>query len=180
MSRIGKVPVVIPEKVSVTVAYPVIKVKGPKGELSFKLHETTNVEVKEGKVLVSLKVDSLEGRSQWGTARTQISNMVTGVSTGFTKSLEFNGVGYKASVQGAMLTLSLGYSHVIEFPLPVGITAKVVKNVIDIEGSNKNLIGDVAAKIRSFREPEPYKGKGVRYIDEKIKRKAGKSGGKGK
>lgn len=106
--------------------------------------------------------------------------MVTGVSTGFTKSLEFNGVGYKASVQGSMLTLSLGYSHVIDFPLPAGITAKVNKNVIDIEGSNKNLIGDVAAKIRSFREPEPYKGKGVRYIDEVIKRKAGKSGGKGK
>lgn len=180
MSRIGKVPVVIPEKVTVSVNFPAIKVKGPKGELSFNLHETVNVEIKEGKVLVTPKKDTLEARSQWGTARTQISNMVTGVSTGFVKSLEFNGVGYKAAVQGTTLTLSLGYSHVIDFPLPAGITAKVTKNVIDIEGFNKNLIGDVAAKIRSFREPEPYKGKGVRYIDEVIKRKAGKSGGKGK
>lgn len=180
MSRIGKVPVVIPEKVTVSLNYPVLKTKGPKGELSFNLHETINAEIKDGSILVSLKKDTLEARSQWGTARTQISNMVTGVSTGFVKSLEFNGVGYKASVQGSVLTLSLGYSHIIEFPLPAGITAKVNKNVIDIEGFNKNLIGDVAAKIRSFREPEPYKGKGVRYIDEVIKRKAGKSGGKGK
>jgi large subunit ribosomal protein L6 len=180
MSRIGKVPVIIPEKVTVSVNYPNVKVKGPKGELSFNVNENVNVEIQDKKVVITPKKDSLEAQSQWGTARTQISNMVIGVSTGFVKSLEFNGVGYKASVQGNMLTLSLGYSHVIDYPLPVGITAKVNKNVIDIEGSNKNLIGDVAAKIRSFREPEPYKGKGVRYIDEVIARKAGKSGGKGK
>lgn len=180
MSRIGKVPVVIPEKVTVTVAYPVVKVKGPKGELTFNINENVNVEVQDKKVVLTPKKDTLEAQSQWGTARTQISNMVTGVSTGFVKSLEFNGVGYKASVQGSVLTLSLGYSHSIDYQLPVGIVAKVNKNVIDIEGFNKNLIGDVAAKIRSYREPEPYKGKGVRYIDEVITRKAGKSGGKGK
>jgi large subunit ribosomal protein L6 len=180
MSRIGKVPVVVPEKVKVVVSYPNVKVTGPKGELNFKLNDNVNVELQGANIIVSPKTDSIEARSQWGTARTQISNMVTGVSVGFVKSLEFNGVGYKASVQGSMLTLSLGYSHVIDFPLPAGITAKVNKNIIDIEGSNKNLIGDVAAKIRSFRSPEPYKGKGVKYVEETIKRKAGKSGGKGK
>lgn len=180
MSRIGKVPVVIADKVQVTLLYPLIKVKGPKGELSFMLNENVLVEISDGKISVTPKTDSLEARSQWGTTRTQISNMITGVSTGFVKSLEFNGVGYKASVQGTLLTLSLGFSHVIDFTLPFGISAKVNKNVIDIEGFDKNLIGDVAAKIRSFRPPEPYKGKGVRYIDEVIKRKAGKSGGKGK
>ena len=180
MSRIGKVPVVVPDKVTVTINYPLIKVKGPKGEMSFAVNENVNVELIDKKVVLSPKKDTLEAQSQWGTARTQISNMITGVNTGFVKSLEFNGVGYKASVQGTTLTLSLGYSHVIDYVLPAGITAKVNKNVIDIEGFNKNLIGDVAAKIRSFRGPEPYKGKGVKYIDEVITRKAGKSGGKGK
>lgn len=180
MSRIGKVPVVIPEKVTVVINFPNITVKGPKGEMSFALNENVSVVLKDSVITVAPKNDNLESRSQWGTMRTQISNMVKGVSVGFVKSLEFNGVGYKASVQGNLLTLSLGYSHVIDYVLPVGITAKVTKNVIDIEGFNKNLIGDVSAKIRSFRPPEPYKGKGVRYTDEVIKRKAGKSGGKGK
>jgi large subunit ribosomal protein L6 len=135
----------------------------------------------EGKTItVTPKTESAEARSQWGTARTIVSNMVTGVSTGFVKSLEFNGVGYKAAVNGTVLNLSLGYSHPIDFTLPAGITAKVTKNQIDIEGSNKELVGQVAAKIRSFREPEPYKGKGVKYTTETIIRKAGKAGGKGK
>jgi large subunit ribosomal protein L6 len=180
MSRIGKVPVSILEKVTVSLNYPLLKVKGPKGELSFSINDNVNVVIDSGNIIVSPKTDSLEARAQWGTTRTQISNMITGVSVGFVKSLEFNGVGYKASVQGSLLTLSLGFSHVIDYPLPLGITAKVNKNIIDIEGFDKNLIGDVAAKVRSFRPPEPYKGKGVRYIDEVIKRKAGKSGGKGK
>jgi large subunit ribosomal protein L6 len=180
MSRIGKVSVVIPEKVTVLVNYPKLSVKGPRGELHFSLNENVSIEVSATNVVITPKSESLEAKSQWGTARTIVNNMVTGVSVGFIKSLEFNGVGYKASVQGSVLTLSLGFSHVIDYVLPAGITAKVNKNIIDIEGFDKNLIGDVSAKIRSFRPPEPYKGKGVRYTTEVIKRKAGKSGGKGK
>ena len=114
----------------------------------------------------------------WGTARTLVNNMVTGVTTGFTRTLEFNGVGYKAAVQGDTLNLSLGYSHPIEYKLPEGVSAKVTKNVIDLSGANKELVGFAASKIRSFRPPEPYKGKGVKYSDEHIIRKAGKSAGK--
>ena len=180
MSRIGKVPVSIPEKVEVSIKNNVVTVKGAKGTLSAELNE--NVEaLLDGKMInIKPKTDSATARSQWGTARTQVHNMVTGVSVGFVKSLEFNGVGYKAAVSGNTLNLSLGYSHSIDYVLPVGITAKVNKNVIDIEGSNKELVGQVAAKVRSCREPEPYKGKGVKYLTETIIRKAGKAGGKGK
>lgn len=180
MSRIGKVPVNIPEKVEVKIDNGVVTVKGAKGTLISKLNDNVVVEINGKTINVKPKNDSTVARAQWGTARTQISNMVVGVSTGFVKSLEFNGVGYKAAVTGSTLNLSLGYSHAIDYVLPAGITAKVAKNVIDIEGSNKELVGQVAAKVRSFREPEPYKGKGIRYTDEKIIRKAGKAGGKGK
>ncbi len=180
MSRIGKVPVNIPEKVEVKIENNVVTVKGTKGTLTHKLNSLVVAKL-EGKVLtVSPKDESAEARSQWGTARTLVNNMVVGVSAGFVKSLEFNGVGYKAAVSGSVLNLSLGYSHTIDFPLPTGITAKVNKNQIDIEGSDKELVGQVAAKVRSFREPEPYKGKGVKYLSETIIRKAGKAGGKGK
>ncbi len=180
MSRIGKVPVNIPEKVEVGIVKDVITVKGAKGTLAHKLNSNVVVSIEGKSITVKPKDESAEARSQWGTARTLVSNMVTGVSVGFVKSLEFNGVGYKAAVNGSVLNLSLGYSHTIDFPLPAGITAKVTKNQIDIEGSNKELVGQVAAKVRSFREPEPYKGKGVKYLEEKIIRKAGKAGGKGK
>jgi large subunit ribosomal protein L6 len=180
MSRIGKVPVNIPDNVEVTISNRDVVVKGAKGLLTAKLNVNVVVEM-QGKVInVKPKDDSSVARAQWGTARTQISNMVIGVSTGFVRSLEFNGVGYKAAVSGSTLNLSLGYSHTIDYILPTGITAKVTKNIIDIEGSNKELVGQVAAKVRSFREPEPYKGKGIRYTDETIIRKAGKAGGKGK
>jgi len=180
MSRIGKVPVNIPEKVEVNIVNGLVTVKGTKGTLAHQLNNNVVAKI-DGKIItVTPKDESAEARSQWGTARTIVSNMVVGVSTGFVKSLEFNGVGYKAAVSGSTLNLSLGYSHTIDFPLPAGITAKVNKNQIDIEGSNKELVGQVAAKVRSFREPEPYKGKGVKYLDEKIIRKAGKAGGKGK
>ena len=180
MSRIGKVPVNIPEKVEVSIKNNVVTVKGAKGTLTSTLNANV-VAVIEGKIInVKPKTDSATARAQWGTARTQINNMVVGVSTGFVKSLEFTGVGYKAAVSGTTLNLSLGYSHTIDYVLPAGISAKVNKNVIDIEGANKELVGQVAAKVRSFREPEPYKGKGVRYTDETIIRKAGKAGGKGK
>jgi large subunit ribosomal protein L6 len=135
----------------------------------------------DGKNLTVTPADeSVEARSQWGTARTLLNNMVTGVSKGFVKSLEFTGVGYKAGVSGSVLNLSLGYSHPIDYKLPVGVTAKVDKNRIDIEGCDKEIVGQVAAVVRSFREPEPYKGKGLKYSDETIIRKAGKAGGKGK
>lgn len=180
MSRIGKHPVSIPEKVEVSIKDGLVTVKGTKGTLTHKLNSNVIATLEGSAITVKPKDDSSEARSQWGTARTLVNNMVVGVSAGFVKSLEFNGVGYKAAVNGTILNLSLGYSHTIDFPLPVGITAKVTKNQIDIEGSNKELVGQVAAKVRSFREPEPYKGKGVKYTTEKIIRKAGKAGGKGK
>ena len=180
MSRIGKVPVSVPDKVEVTIKLPLVTVKGPKGTLSHELNSLVKAELNGKQLLVSPVQESKEAFSQWGTARTLINNMVTGVSAGFVKSLEFNGVGYKASVAGNVLQLSLGYSHNIDFQLPAGITAKVNKNQIDIEGADRELVGQVAAKVRSFREPEPYKGKGLKYTTETIIRKAGKAGGKGK
>jgi large subunit ribosomal protein L6 len=180
MSRIGKVPVNIPEKVEVTIVNGLVTVKGARGTLSSMLNTNVVAEMAGSIINIKPKDESATARAQWGTARTQVSNMVTGVSTGFVKSLEFNGVGYKAAVSGSTLNLSLGYSHTIDYVLPVGISAKVNKNIIDIEGANKELVGQVAAKIRSFREPEPYKGKGIRYTNETIIRKAGKAGGKGK
>lgn len=178
MSRIGKVPVGLPDKVEVKVEGAHVAVKGPRGALSYTFTKLVNIELKDKEVLVTPVDDSQASRSLWGTTRTLISNMVTGVSVGFTKSLEFNGVGYKAAVNGKTLTLNLGYSHPIEFALPEGIEVKVVKNQIDVIGSDKELVGFAAAKIRSFRKPEPYKGKGVKYMDETIIRKAGKTGGK--
>ena len=129
--------------------------------------------------MVVTPIDSSnKSRALWGLTRTLLSNMVEGVTKGFTKSLEFNGVGYKAAVSGSKLTLNLGYSHPIDYDLPEGVTAKVTRNVIDISGANKELVGFTAAKIRSFRPPEPYKGKGIKYADETIIRKAGKAGAK--
>ncbi len=178
MSRIGKNPVAIPDKVEVKVTGQEVKVKGPKGELHFTVNALLSVKVDGKNVVVTPKDDSKSGKAQWGTARTLVSNMVVGVSTGFTKSLEFTGVGYKAAVSGNTLTLNLGYSHPIDYTLPTGIKAAVNKNQIDITGCDKELIGQVAAKVRSFRPPEPYKGKGLKYVDEKIIRKAGKTGAK--
>lgn len=180
MSRIGKIPVLIPEKVTVEIKDNSLVVKGPKGTLKTILNPNVNIVIENKSVIVKPLDESSEARSQWGTARTQISNMVLGVNSGFVKSLEFTGVGYKASVAGNTITLSFGYSHNIDFVLPEGISAKVNKNQIDVEGIDKEIVGQVSAKIRSFREPEPYKGKGVKYTTETIIRKAGKAGGKGK
>ncbi|MAE58911.1 MAG: 50S ribosomal protein L6 [Halobacteriovorax sp.] len=178
MSRIGKMPVVIPEKVDLKVNGATVTVKGPNGQLEYTFNDLVTFE-SDGKELTVKPVDdSKKATSMWGTARTLVNNMVTGVTTGFTRTLEFNGVGYKAAVQGDTLNLSLGYSHPIEYKLPEGVSAKVTKNVIDLSGANKELVGFAAAKIRSFRPPEPYKGKGVKYSDEHIIRKAGKSAGK--
>lgn len=178
MSRIGKKPVSVPDKVTVTIQNNVIDVKGPKGALTFTYNSGVVVEKKENTIVVSPADSSLKNRGLWGLTRTLVGNMVTGVTDGFTKTLEFNGVGYKAAVAGNVITLNLGYSHPIEYTLPVGIEVKVTKNVIDVIGCDKELVGFVAAKIRSFRGPEPYKGKGIKYANETIIRKAGKTGKK--
>lgn len=178
MSRIGKQPVAIPEKVQVTVQNGLVEVKGPKGALSYELTDKVTVEQVEKELVVKPVDASNKSKALWGLTRTLINNMVVGVTDGFKKTLEFNGVGYKAAVSGDTLTLNLGYSHPITYKLPTGISATVTKNVIELEGCNKELVGFAAAKIRSFRPPEPYKGKGIKYSNEVILRKAGKTGGK--
>ena len=179
MSRIGKAPINVPDKVEVAINGTEIAVKGPKGELKLNHHPLISVTKEDKVITVKPAAESdAQAKALWGLTRTLVSNMVTGVTVGFTKKLEFNGVGYKAAVSGDTLTLNLGYSHPIDFKLPKGITAKAAKNEIEIEGIDKELVGFVAAKVRSFRKPEPYKGKGIRYADEVIIRKAGKTGGK--
>lgn len=178
MSRIGKQPITVPEKVNVNLDGALIKVKGPKGELDFTISPEIDVKLEDGKINVSANKETKKAKSLWGLTRTLVNNMVVGVTDGFTKSLEFNGVGYKAAVKGDTLTLNLGYSHPIDYKLPEGVEAKVEKNTISISGCSKELVGFVAAKIRTFRPPEPYKGKGIKYSDEVIIRKAGKTAAK--
>lgn len=175
MSRIGKQPIPLPAGVTATVDRGVISVKGPKGELAQTLHPHVTVEPVDGvlRVLV-LNMEEKHDRALWGLFRALIQNMVTGVSAGFEKKLEVNGVGYKAQVSGKKLVLNLGYSHPIDFPFPDGITIAVEKNIITVSGVDKQSVGEVTAQIRSLRKPEPYKGKGIKYIDEHIRRKVGK------
>ncbi len=183
MSRIGKKPVAIPAGVTITrEADGTLVAKGPKGELRYKPNPLVKVEIKENEVLAT--IDNIEDKAQHslhGLTRTLISNMVEGVTKGFTKTMEINGVGYRVAVQGNKLVLNLGYSHPIEYPTPAGITFKVddeKKNVLYISGIDKQLVGQVAAEIREFRKPEPYKGKGIKYMEERIRRKAGKAAAK--
>jgi large subunit ribosomal protein L6 len=178
MSRIGKMPIELTDKVNVQLKGAHVSVKGPNGQLEYTFTDKVVIEVKDKEVHVTPAGVSKECLSLWGTTRTILNNMVVGVTQGFTKALIFNGVGYKASVSGTTLTLNLGFSHPILYPLPYGVSAKVTKNEILISGASKELVGFVAAKVRSFRPPEPYKGKGVKYADERIIRKAGKTGGK--
>lgn len=178
MSRIGKKPIGVPDKVEVKVNGTSVEVKGPKGQLSYTFSKEVKIEKVDKAINVTPANDSATAKAQWGMSRTVLGNMVTGVTTGFVKTLEFNGVGYKAAVAGTTLTLNLGYSHPIDYKLPKGVEAKVNKNTIEFHGSDKELVGFVAAQVRSFREPEPYKGKGLKYIDETIIRKAGKTGAK--
>lgn len=178
MSRIGKKPIGIPDKVEVKVNGTTVDVKGPKGQLSYTFRKEVKIDKADKAINVTPANNSTEAKSLWGLSRTILGNMVTGVTTGFVKTLEFNGVGYKAAVAGNTLTLNLGYSHAIDYKLPKGIEAKINKNTIEFYGCDKELVGFVAAQVRSYREPEPYKGKGLKYIDEKIIRKAGKTGAK--
>jgi large subunit ribosomal protein L6 len=180
MSRIGKAPVAVPNGVTVTLKDGnVISVKGPKGELTRSLPGAMTVAQENGQVTVTRPSDEDEHKSLHGLTRTLIANMVEGVTKGFTKNLELVGVGYKAEVRPYGLQLALGYSHPIEYRAPQGIklTAPVPTQIV-VEGSNKEVVGQVAAEIRSLRPPEPYKGKGVKYAGEQIRRKAGKAGGK--
>ena len=184
MSRIGKAPVTVPNGVSITVGKDnVITVKGPKGELKEAVDRDIKVEAADGELNLSRPTDQIRHRAMHGLYRALIANMVKGVTDGFKKELELVGVGYKASNQGNVLDLSLGYSHNIIFEVPKELkvsteTLKGQNPKIFIEGTDKQLLGAVAAKIRSLRKPEPYKGKGVKYSDEVIRRKAGKAAGK--
>jgi len=175
MSRIGKKPVVLSEGVTVDIKDGVIKIKGSKGELSQELHPKVTVEKTDEGLIVSVKHPQIKSeKALWGLFRSLINNMVVGVTTGFTKVLEINGVGYKAAVTGTKLILTLGYSHPIEMEIPKGLEAKIEKNILTITGTDKQVVGQFAAVIRSQRPPEPYKGKGIKYSDETIRRKAGK------
>ena len=175
MSRIGKKPVPVPSGVSVTLDGQAIKVKGPKGELQTQLVDLVKV-AQEGDNLIVTPVDqSKPARSAWGLSRTLLANLVTGVTDGFTKNLEINGVGYRAALQGRGLQLNLGYSHDVVYAIPQGIDIAVPKPTeIVVSGIDKQRVGQVAAEIRAWRPPEPYKGKGVKYADETIFRKEGK------
>jgi large subunit ribosomal protein L6 len=178
MSRIGKKPIVIPAGVKVALNGQTITVQGPKGNLERSLHEQVAVQVEADQIVVSPRNPQAGGALQ-GLTRTLVANMVDGVTKGFTKGLEINGVGYRAELKGTTLSLALGYSHPVEYPLPGGVSAEVEKQTkITLSGIDKELVGATAAKIRSFRPPEPYKGKGIKYADERILRKAGKAGAK--
>jgi large subunit ribosomal protein L6 len=176
MSRIGKQPIAIPPKVKVEVKGQRVSVEGPKGKLNWELPERTSLKVETGQVLVSRQGDDAQAKALHGLSRALVNNMVRGVTDGFVKKLEIQGVGFKAAVQGKTVNLSLGYSHPIVYPIPDQIKVTVDENTkITIEGPDRQVVGQVAAEIRSFYPPEPYKGKGVRYSDERVQRKEGKT-----
>ena len=175
MSRIGKKPVSIPSGVNVTLNGTELSVKGPKGALAMTFVDDVVVTQEEGGISVQPRGNTKRARSMWGMQRTLVNNLVTGVSTGFTEKLAITGVGYRAAAQGRTLTLQLGYSHDVVFPIPEGIEIKTpTPTEIEISGIDKQKVGQIAAKIREWRKPEPYKGKGVRYANEFIFRKEGK------
>lgn len=176
VSRIGKQPVVIPKGTTVTITKGEVKVKGPKGELSRSLPPLVGAVVEGEQVVVTPVAKGRRARAMHGLTRSLLQNMVTGVSTGFTRVLEVNGVGYRADVRGKSLHLGLGYSHPIEILLPDKVEAKVEKNKITLTGIDKEVLGQLAAVVRDQRPPEPYKGKGVKYVEEQIRRKVGKAG----
>lgn len=176
MSRIGKLPITIPSGVIITVDNDTIKVDGPKGSLSQPSLPGIKVEVKDGEAIVDRINDEQEFRAKHGLMRTLIDNMVKGVTEGFSKKLEINGVGFRVALAGAGLKFNLGYSHDVNYALPQGIQATVEQNTITVSGIDKQQVGQVAAEIRALRKPEPYKGKGIKYAGERILRKSGKSG----
>lgn len=181
MSRIGKMPITVPAGVTVTIEDNFVTVKGPKGELSRQINKNMKLTLDNGVLSVERPDDEKENRAMHGLSRTLINNMVVGVTTGFSKTLEINGVGYRAAKQGNNINFTLGFSHPVVKEPPAGITFDVpAPNKIVVSGVNKEIVGAVAAEIRSLRPPEPYKGKGIRYEGEYVRRKMGKAGAKGK
>jgi large subunit ribosomal protein L6 len=175
MSRVGKKPVAVPSGVTATVDGQTVKMKGPKGQLQFVVHDDVEVKLENGQVKVNPRVETNRARALYGTARAQVANLVEGVTKGFEKKLEITGVGYRAAMQGKNLQLALGYSHDVVYAIPEGITITVPKPTeITVTGSDIQRVGQVAAEIRAYRPPEPYKGKGVKYVGEFIFRKEGK------
>ena len=178
MSRIGKQPIIIPDKVDVRIDGGLLTVKGPKGELKRQIHRYIEVMAEDGNILIAPgKEAALKDKkvmALWGLTRALVFNMVKGVTDGYEKKLEIEGIGYKAALQGEKLVLNLGFSHPVEFAAPKNIGFKVEKNVIIVSGADKELVGQVAASIRALKKPEPYKGKGIRYQGEVVRRKAGK------
>ena len=181
MSRIGKMPITVPAGVTVNIDNNFVTVKGPKGELSRQINKNMKLTLDNGVLTVDRPSDEKEARAMHGLSRTLINNMVVGVTQGFSKTLEINGVGYRAAKQGQNINFTLGFSHPVIKEPPAGITFEVpAPNKIVVSGADKELVGDVAAEIRTLRPPEPYKGKGIRYEGEHIRRKIGKAGAKGK
>ena len=175
MSRIGKKPIDLPSGVTASLSGQTVEVKGPKGTHSFKATDDVSIAVEDNAITVTPRGTSKRARQQWGMSRTMVQNLVTGVTDGFKKELEINGVGYRAQMQGNTLKLQLGYSHEVDFVVPEGVTVTAPKQTqVIVEGSDRQVVGQVAANIRAWRKPEPYKGKGIKYVDEYIFRKEGK------
>ncbi len=174
MSRIGKKPILIPEGVEVKIEGKKVIVKGPKGQLSKEIPPEIKTELREGKIFVFPQIETKKSKALWGTMRQLISNLIDGVTKGFEKKLEIEGLGYRAALEGEDLVLEVGFAQPVKIKTPAGIKFSVEKNVITVFGTDKELVGQVAAKIRKVRPPEPYKGKGIRYLGEVIRRKAGK------
>jgi large subunit ribosomal protein L6 len=175
MSRVGKYPVPVPAGVQVALQGRTVVAKGKNGELSYTLTDEVDIEIADNQVAVKPRRDDRRSRTMWGTTRSLINSMCVGVSTGFTKSMEITGTGYRATVQGKDLVLALGFSHEVRYPIPAGITVVCERpTAIKVSGADKRQVGQTAAEIRAYRGPEPYKGKGVRYTDEQILRKEGK------
>lgn len=175
MSKIGKAPVIIPEGVTVTIEGQTVSVSGPKGTLSRKFPREVSFEIKDGQVLVSCKKETKTAKSIFGTTRALINNMVLGVSKGWVKELELVGTGYRAETKDKNLILTVGFSHPVEITAPEGISFKVEKTIITVDGPDREIVGQIAANIRGVKPPEPYQGKGIKYRDEIVRRKAGKA-----
>lgn len=175
MSRVGKKPIIIPEKTDVSYNNKMIKVKGPKGSLETNVHESVDLKIDGNLITVNITTESRNATAFQGMTRALVANMITGVSEGFQRVLEVNGIGYKAEVSGSKLVLNVGYSQPINYELPKGISAEVEKNQIKLSGIDKQQLGQTASEIRKIRPPEPYKGKGIKYLEEYIQRKAGKT-----
>ena len=174
MSRIGKQSVIIPEGVEIKVSGQNISVKGPKGSLDFDFHDDIEVKSSEKEIQVAVKMDTKQSWALWGLTRMLIANMIQGVTKGFEKQLELQGVGYRMAVQGKKLNMALGFSHPVEVEIPDGLEAKIEKNTLTISGIDKQKVGQLAASIRALKKVEPYKGKGFRYVGEIVRKKAGK------